>query len=315
MSLLHDANLPIVQGAEKLPANVGVDTPDLVDRVLKTREREMALKALGRMTGDKEGNGESLAASIVNKALDVNLTTNKELRDQIQKSDAAIVIARGEADKAKGELYQVIANQVGAALQKLEKVQEDIHQGKTKSEKSLVEQVKEARDLLTILSPEQKAASSVSSASEYTMNLTLQQMAKDHELNMKKFDLEIEKMRTDLQFKLAQLADEAKWKEREWEDNKDYKKNALNRVTEIAASIAAGFTGGPQGDQISGQPIPAYSPINSQPPPMNEPQIFVKSFPCQGCGEAIAIPDDATEVLCPTPNCGMAYTINSEVKA
>jgi DNA-directed RNA polymerase subunit RPC12/RpoP/predicted Holliday junction resolvase-like endonuclease len=297
--------MPNAGGTTSLPVNAGQNPSDWVDKLIAARREETALKSLNPNTG-----GETLAASIVNKALDVNLETNKNLQEQVNKRETDINEARREADKAKTELYSVIAGQVAGALDKLEKVQDEIRRGPEKGQtKSLVDQVKEARDLLLALTPEPKTGPPpVTSSNDLQLTITLETMKQNHEVNMKKLDLELQKMQTDLQLKLAEIADAAKWKEREYSEGSEFKKNALTQVTDVASAAVAAFNArnAGAGGAITGQPGQQQMTGQDTPPGKGVTAV-VRSFNCQKCGTEIVVPEDGSEVKCPTPGCGVKY--------
>lgn len=325
MALLHDANMPQSSTGEALPTNAGQGNPEtLIERVLKHREQMKALDTVhDEMNGTKKGKNEeeSLAASIVNKALDVNLKTNQDLRDEVRDREKDVNTARAEADKAKADLYTVIGQQIGGAMDRLEKIQEDMRKGvydNPNRQKSLVDQVKEAKDLLGVLTPAEPRPSSQSSDSmDFNSTIALERLKQGHEVEMRKLDLQIEQMKNDFQWKMAELTDNKKQRDREYEDSRSFRQTALQEVGDIAAGIAASMGGGGAGvaaEGVAGQPQDGGQPPPGPPPPpgVKPKMAYIQSFPCQKCGEPVAIPKEGNTVACTTDGCGMVYTIKDE---
>jgi hypothetical protein len=255
---------------------------DWIDKVLQARQKEAALLGLNAPVGGARQEGsESMAASIVKTAFEVNQKTNEALQQQIRQKEMDVSNALDKTDKAKTELMGIISQQVTSAVDRLEQVKEDIKKGQNVPTKTLVDQVRESIDLLKVLTPQQPAAERQSfSPQDFSSQITMQQMREAHELNMKKFDLEMQKMQSELQLKLAELTDNRKWKELEYQDGKATKQGAMSQIGDIAASIAAGFAGGSAagaGGGIANQPPaeqyqpPPQQPVYQQPPPAYQP--------------------------------------------
>ncbi|MCK9600565.1 MAG: hypothetical protein M0R06_16080 [Sphaerochaeta sp.] len=311
MSVLHDVNMPKASGAGKLPENAGYQEKDLVEEALKWQKQKALLDSLSG--GKREGDSESIAAAIVKSAMDVNLKTNEQLQKQLHDRQIDVDTARKREDDAKEELYKVIAGQIGGALERIEKVKEDWENSHSKrTEKSLVEQIKEAQEVITLLKPEVPAQPMQNGPSDTVVNFQMEQLKSDHELNMQRMKMELEKMQNEMKLHMEELKESRYWKEKEWEESSNFRRTALSQITDLAASVAAGFGGGQLAQEgISSQQEPMkQNPAKPSKEPHKDIGPVINSFQCEHCGAEIVIPEEGDTVMCPTPRCEAVYGIN-----
>lgn len=313
MAVLFDANTgKVVNTGEKMPEGKteqgGEMTP--LKALLEIKSQKMLEKELAKLDepatpAKKEKEGEdSLAATIVKAALEANTKATERYEKLAERNDEATQKARAEADVAKAQTNAIVAQQIGGALEKLEKMQTEVKSGNTP--RKLKDEIQDAVDLINVLRGSDKPAGGggggATGPSEQ-LTVTLENMRQTHEMGMKKLDAEIAKMNAELKIRMAEFDDNRETKRMEYEDSKKFRDNAFGAVTDIAAAAAEGFkskTGEGIGTQV--QPA-ANQPAQSEP----EVMVAIKSFPCQSCGGEIAMPASGEDVIC--PECGVHYAL------
>jgi hypothetical protein len=311
MAVLHDVNSPQIRNSNTLPPGAGYDPDAEIDKLIKTKERMAKLAAV---TGGGGGNGsETLAATIVSKALDINQKTNEQLQEQVRHKEIDVANAIKEADRTKEQLMTIIASQVSGAVNKMEERLEEIKKGASQvaPPKSWIEQLRELKELEAVLNPDRHSPPPSPGLQDLTATLQLQQIKNEHELAMKKFDVELQRMQTDLQLRLTEMSENSKWKNREYEDDRKFKSSALEQVGDIAAGIAAGLGSAKVAGGIAGQPEAADDTQYDQ-PQKGRHSAVIEAFKCQTCGGDIKVPDEGDQVTCPNMECGTTYALTKK---
>lgn len=334
MPYISDANFEPNRTGQRLPENYSQQAQEtsFIDDLLKLRKQRKLEQLVDAELGNNGGQQhiqkppeESLAASIVNKAMEISSQANQRVQDLANRNDESAQKARAEADKAKNDLFAIVSQQIGGALEKIEKMRDEIKTGS--KPRDLAEEVKSARDLLTILQPPQREAPVVSGV-DSNVTVTLEKMRMDHEMSLKNLDLQLQKMNQEFQLALAKLNSDESYRKREYEDNNSYRQRNMDTFSDIAASIAAGFGGNKDEEREESIEVPRESPVGRRttakdrnivaPPSINNPGIVndkvnetgdaQESFECQNCGDTIFVKPGQKVVVC--KKCNSEYNID-----
>jgi hypothetical protein len=343
MAYIHDANF--TPSVKDQPLQEGTQIPQkettYVDEYLKLRQQKKMERLIEEEMGIGESKvkepqqqpAESLAATIVTKAMELSSKANERAEHLADRNDDIAQKARLEADKAKSDLFSITAQQIGGALENIKELRQEIKQGSPP--RDLVTQVKEARELLTVLSPPQPKEAPAPVGVDSTVTIALEKMRMDHEMTIKGLDLQLQKMNQEFQIQLSKINTDNSYKKQEYEDSKNFKSRGLDTLSDAAAAIAAGFAGAGAG---AGQNAPvasgpvAFSPPGASPvaetvaePPIatmpygdgsspagavagEQPiQAKVTGFPCQNCQTKVTVLPGATTAIC--SKCGSDYEI------
>jgi hypothetical protein len=281
----------------------------LIDRILGAKEQIAIINALGGAVGGQGGappqnQNDIIAATVVNKSIEALQKNNESTQSALGKKDEEIAKERAESDKAKEVLYGTMAGQITGALDRLEKVRDEL----AAKQKPFAEQLKEYQDVSRILFPQQPQQSPAVTAPQQDgqISLALEQMRMNHELTMKKMDMELSRMNQELQIRLAEFTDSRNQKKQEYEDSKAFRGNAVNAVSDIAASVAAAIGGSKGG--VAAKKSQQNQPPQEHPGAKQDEQI-VPNFVCEECGTKLAVPK-GKPFTCPT--CKTSYEPDNE---
>lgn len=302
MTNIVDANLPQPGRGYEPAENVG-KKEDENPYIKEIRQMAAAKLAAGMFGGptDKD-HYEGLPIKILQSAMENNAQLVKQANDMVEKKEKDVETLRAKADKSQTDLMSMMFSEWGRVSGDLKSIMDKIEK-KEPPPRDAITTIKEAKELITMIGGElgvNRAPAQVVPSNE-EISLRRQEAQWAHDDRILAMNMELEKMRNDLTFKLQELADKKEDKKREYEDSKTMRSNALSMVTDIAGAAAEGFrakTGG-----VASQPD---TPGKGTPPPdNNEIVAFVKSFPCQNCGEAVAVPKDDSPIVC--PSCSTQY--------
>jgi hypothetical protein len=136
-------------------------------------------------------------------------------------------------------------------------------------------------------------------------------MQQDFQLALKKYDIELENIKTERTLKMAQWEADNKLKREEYEDGKAFRNQGLGALNDIVASAAAGFSArrGIISEEVVGQPPIADSDNVTPAGGVDNRRALVRGFKCQICGTPIAVTDEGEEVACPNKACGAIYQL------
>lgn len=304
---VRDANAPEIKKTGGAPQGVG-NTPatdPMVDSFLKLRQAKVVEAMVNNEFGGGNKNQEDgLAASIVKGAMEIANKSAERAEKLAERNDNQAVMARQEADKAKETMFSVVLGEIGKAISGLSEMREDIRRG-APPPRTLADTLKEAQELRKLLDGGEGPRAAAPPASiDANVSIQLEGMRQNHELAMKRLDLEIEKMKSEYSWKLQEWKDNREIKLQEYEDSKKMRDGAFGVIGDIAAAASAAFGGG-EPNSIAAQPGQV------QPAPGQDRQFeaFIVNFPCQLCHTVIAVPAGAPKVKCPNPECGTEYEI------
>jgi hypothetical protein len=313
MSPVRDINAPIPKGSTNPPVASDKDLePSLMDEVAKARRLKKVEQIIDREFPPPEkraDQGESIATTIVNKALD-NLSKAEERAEVAADKSREEVAAAGEAlDKAKEDLYRVQYDSIKEMVGKLTTALEDIRKGVAKP-KTLQDIVGEAKELDALLHPEGSRPPGGGSppAVDTTTQITMLKMQQDHELAMKNLELQIMSMNKEWDLKLLEFRDNKDVKLKEYEDGKKFRSEGLGALQDVVMAINQGVERDME-DTITGEP---KTRARRQARPRateegEELEASIKSFPCQTCGEKLAVSEEGGQLTC--PQCGTEYNV------
>jgi hypothetical protein len=305
-----DVNAPKITQKVTPPVGTGqAQEPSFIDDVMKVRRQKMAEKLVEDELGTRRPaeQSESLATTIVTKAMD-NLSKAEERAEKaVDRSRDEAAAANAALEQAKENVYKVQLESMTAMLQRLERAQEDIKKGA--GSKSFADVAREAKELLAVINPQgSERAAAVAAPVDFNAQLQLTKMQMDHELALKKMDLEMNRSNQEFNLKLQEFADNRAMKKTEYEDSKALRHQGLSAVEDIAVAVSQAVGG----DSSMEEPIPAKAPgeVKTPAPSASEGnfEASILSFPCQVCKTTIAVPEEGGDIAC--PNCGATYNVN-----
>jgi hypothetical protein len=312
MCPFEDVNVPRIPGKVVAPTGIGQPSdPTFMDDVIKAR-RQAAAEEIAKRTFNSGGSGQpdSLAVAIVTKAMDnLNKAEERYQRDA-DKSREVATAAATELRNAQASLSKIQLDQTNATLTKVEAAIDAMKHGQPP--KSTADTIREAQELVGLLGGNKPDPSPVPRATDPTIELQILQMKLNHDLQMKKFDIESARAEREFQLKLQEFADNRADKKVENEDKRNLRANGLNALQDIANSVVVGM-GADMGEAppVAKHPIAsqAKSPTAANHQPVTEPQMeaVLLSFPCQNCKTEIEVPKGGGNVSC--PDCGATYNI------
>ncbi|MDD5703272.1 MAG: hypothetical protein PHU23_14640, partial [Dehalococcoidales bacterium] len=140
------------------------------------------------------------------------------------------------------------------------------------------------------------------------------EMNHNHEIAMKKLDLELAKLQASIALSRAEFEDNKHRKDREYDESVSFRNNALSNLGKIAQAAAGAM--GSAGVGMKVDPEDEVADIGEdareQPAPTadKEPKATVKNFPCQFCHTMLTVPPGSGEVECSNDQCKAKYKID-----
>lgn len=308
--ILHEANMPDGQNAEQPPGGnnkVSQQENPYMKVVQQASEAKLAAQILAGGGGvtDKD-HQDGLSVKIIETAMNNTAGLVKQANEMVDRKDKQAEALRSEAAIAQKDLYGLLFSEMSRTGADLRAVIEKIDKDKG-SQKDSMTVLKDALGLVTVLKQEfglgaqpQVVAQPVG---ESPASIELARMKMDHEKQMKQLEIQVAQMNQDLQFKLLEFNDKKVQKAEELKSNNEFRTTALNTVTDLAAAAAAGFQAkmGGVGSQAGGQGAPAAGGDSGI-------KAYVSNFPCQSCGERIAVPATGNKATC--PSCKIEYDLD-----
>lgn len=308
MAVMHDANFPEAKSVDKLPDGVGQrkQSSDPLE-VLKEIQAQDALREyLANRNNPPHKEGENLATAIVSKAMEISASASKEYKELAQKSNEALEHARDKADDAKQDMFKTLLNQIEKVADNLAKTQA------ANQPKSTIDVIREAKELHSLLfpAPTSPLPQQYSPSSDNNITLQIKKMEQDFQLAMKKYDIELDNMKTDREFRAKQWQSDYEFKKQEFEDKKASRDAGMSTLSDIAASFAAGLRGR-TGEALPVEDLPTPA-ISAKPDETTTPEPAETTFNCRKCGMPITFDPNVRSFKCPNPQCGAQYVSNEE---
>jgi len=311
------------------PMNVGNQQTSFVDDVLKIRQQVAAENIAKSSFGSGGASAtDTLATSIVTKALENLNKAEERYASDAQKSRQDAIAAGAALEKAKEDVYKVQMDSMKMMLERLEKAQADVRAGAA-APKSVSDAIKEAQELVAIINGGRGEANTLRQppTTDISTQISLLKLQQEHEMAMKKIDLEMLKMKQDADIKMLEFKDNRDQKLREYEDNRKFKGDAMSTLEDIAAAAAAatGSSGDKEEmsfsaeghDEVRVSKSPKFKPgppaSLAQTPPAESAtyEATLLSFPCQSCKTEVLVPEEGGGVVC--SNCGAKYNVDKKL--
>lgn len=311
---VEDANEPKIKKKVVAPVVSKEETePSMIDDVLRLRRQRKAEEIVDREFPPPEAKkqeGESLATTIVTKAMD-NLSKAEERAEQAaDASRGEVVAANAELAKAREDLYKVQYESIKDMVGKLNTTLEGIRQGSA-NPKTAKQVIAEAKELDEILHPGGRPTGEAVPQVDLQTQITITKMNQEHELAMKKLDLELQKMKQEWDIKLMEFKDNRDFKQKEYEDSQRMKTDGMGALQDMAVAITHGFERdkGVQSPVTAAAAAAKSGPLRSEPGREGAADVVatIKSFPCQQCSEPLAVPEEGDTIVC--PQCSTEYKI------
>jgi len=312
---VNDPNHPVgAQGESKAaPGGKKPSTPEedsFVDQYLKLRRQKQAEMLINQEMGltegkveKKEGNQpdnppvEPLQNQLIRAVFDNNTKSNDQYIKLAERNDQAAEKARDREDKAKSDANALVATQIGGALESLRKMQEELRT--TGGIQKTVDDMKALKELMGVMQP-QPANAYKEPTTDPTIAANIEQMRLNHDLLIKRMDLEMKKMDQDLSIRLAEFQENRQVKEREYADSQRFRESAFSTVNDLAVAASAGFANRVE----SGIAAEVKTPRPEAPAAEVKD---VETFDCEDCKTPIAVLAGVDKVTC--TKCGMQYSI------
>lgn len=276
--------------------------PSPADRIIEARvkgeEARAAIVGLGGEHGG--GEGETLATSIVGKAIDKMDRATERAEEAVKRKEADAETLRGEADKARAELHGTLLTQTQNTLAEVTKALNDTRKGvgQPQTAKQVLEDALSFVDVIRekLGGGDGGKEVKVTPAQDPMVTIQLQQMAQNHEMAMKQIELQLQQMTNEFKVKMAEFQDNRVHRQREYEDNKRFREKGLEGVQDILSSIAVG---------ISGETGEETGEVGEE----AKMKATITTLPCQNCGYKIAVPAEGGHLTC--PECEAEYTVEA----
>lgn len=258
-------------------------------------EQEIVKKTFG--IGGQSGEGTSLPAIIVTKAMDSH-------EKAVERAEAAttglkdeIKTAQGDAAQAKEALVQVQIDQIGKMITTMNDTLKEIKAGA--APKSVPQIINDAKELMATLQPTSTQPTLPTGDSRLTLDL--QTMRQTHEIAMKQLDIQLQQMSQAFQLSIAEFNENTSQRWAEYKDSKEFRAKGMEGFSDLIASVGSSITKERTGGSISKERTGG-----SEEPHL---EASMSLFPCQACGTPIEIKPGATKIKCSNEDCGAEFDI------
>lgn len=283
--------------------------PTIADKIAKKAEEIAEGRLMAQVIADASGTsnrggggGESVTATIVTKAMDVQEKLFGMVQDEKVKSDAL----KAKADEDRGKAMEQYHDEREKTLTRLvETVNETLKTvqagGSPKSADTILGQVETVMGWLQARTPPDTTPKPQSGVSD-ALQIQLLNSKQAHELEMKKLDVQIAEITTKFNFELKKFDEEAKSRWHQWEAGQKTREKGLEGFQDLAGAIAAGIRGERNGSAAVEHEAPAGA---------EAVQAAISSFPCQFCKTPVKIKPGELKAVCDNPVCKAEYDIKS----
>jgi len=307
---IEDVNKPKVEGKTAPPIGRSEQQPTMVDEMLKIRQYRDAKDLIDKTMGDgpPKAEVESMGASVVKAALDNSQKAAEAAQAMADRKDVVAEKARKEADDSRQAFYTILFQQMSDVSRNLQSAFDDVKRGA--EPKSATSIIKEAKELLEVIAPQKPEGERVQATApvDMTSQITLKKMELDHSLAMKQLELTIAEMNNNFNLKLADFKDNKERSWRKYEDDKSFRSEGLGALQDIGMAISGGIKKDMPGSRVATKTAEAKS--GTKVSREEEYAVEVNAFPCQQCGEQIAVPEEGGIVTC--TQCGSEYTVRKK---
>jgi hypothetical protein len=318
---VEDPHIPKVPGKIIPPKMEGEPEPDMADMYLKLRRQKAAEEMIAREFPQEKQNptqaktqgatnqsqaDEPIQATIVKSAIDMYKDTMAEVHKTLRDKEGALQKAVDDKNSAMAAYYQVQVDNIKSVSDKVDQALKDMKV--TNQPKTAIDAFKEAQDLIKYveqMSPRQPV--SESPGVPFQAQMELQKMLYQHDIDMKKLELEMHQVAQSHQLELLKFDDERKRKWTEYEDQKDMRQSGFGGLQDLLNSVAANISAERQGQQ---PPAKTSQAVGSQPPsPSQEPglEAHISKFSCTQCEYPVTVGPGQSKAIC--EQCGAEYNI------
>ncbi len=284
---------------------------DLGEELLELNAKAIKQKAVAQTLGVELGAkspppGDSgLASTIVNTAFNKMSDVQETLSKEKRAAEESAAAAYQEADQVKATFFQTQIKMLSDLQSEVRKQMEQLRTNNNPN--SALAAVKDVMEIMALLqqrmapAPSAEASRPPVSTINPEMEIRLTELKHNHELEMKKLDLQMQNQKQAFDLQLLQFQEDSKRRWAEWQDSQKTKSSAMNGLQDLAAAIGAGVEKERDGGSRTEESV-----ISAQP---SSNKAAVNNFPCQFCKTQIAVPPEAATVTCPNKECAAEYEI------
>jgi len=275
------------------------EKPSFADEIIMERQKLIKQKEAEKGLGIGEQTGESLQASIVKGAMSQQAMIMDELHKQTAEANKELLEARKEREQAQTQLYNERISILQGEKQKLDAAaQQAKGVGAAPSELDAYKKVREAlKEEIDELKKGAPPPSGPPLGLSAETHIKLQEMSQNHELEMKRLDIELSRQDREFNIKLAEWQEESRRRWREYEDKVGMQQKGFDGFSDLAGAISSGI--GKERETISRGGEESIQALASQ-------------FPCQFCKTKVLIQPGELTATCPNEECGAIYNVKSK---
>lgn len=281
--------------------------PSMADKVMKRVDDMAEIQLAGDMVAkvlNKGGGGETLAASIVTHAMDMQTNALKMMQENQKTLEEQRLKAQQNRDetveKAQGQREENLKDVLKTLNETIKTVQAG---GDPKKAASILGEVETVMGWLQARTlPEAASAKAQPGVSE-ELQIKILESRNLHELEMKKLDLQIADVTNKFQLQLKQFEEDSRRRWHEYDSGQKTREKGLEGFQDLAGAIAAGI----RGERNSAAAVEHESPA----PGGEAIQAAIKTFPCQFCKMPVQIKPGELKAVCDNPVCKAEYDIKS----
>lgn len=296
--------------------NLAKEQPSVMKRVLEAEVQGMEVAAAKKYLGldgqvtNHPKEDEKIQGNVVSAVLGAMTGMNASLKNSVEVKEKEITAARANEDTVKQQFFQLQADALNVTRAELTGLMREIQAKNTPQ--AAIEGFKAFKSFFDEVAPKQTAPADGGERATRTVDnqtaLKLEEMHQNHELAMKKIDLEIAQQTSAFNLQLMTFKEDSERHWAEYKDNKSLRGDALGGFQDLAAAIAAGIdkdrTGASQTEHATAQEGAAHT---------GRIEAIVKQFECEFCHQPVTVEDEnATEVPCPTPGCNTVFHLRGK---
>ncbi len=292
------------------------DAMDFADKLIAKQEKVIALQTTAKAFGVapiaevKEEKvavkePETLQATIVTGAMNQSKEMVKEMREDKAIIDANLQKARASEDAAKTQFYQFQANLITGVQEDLKGALATLRD--QASPQGIAQTIKAYKDVsheLGIVEPKTEAKTPV--GVPYDIQLQINKIQNDHEMAMKKLDLEINRQTNEFSLRRLDQDEDRSLKRQEYEDKKKFLDTGLSGLQDLATSVASAIDLDLGGAPPSGKGAAVKEKGAAHEP---EVEVTVAAFPCPTCGTMVLVEEGINFAVCPNQQCKTGFNV------